>query len=87
MFGEEIDRTDMEQAAALVHGITGNQAFVDGKKRTATFAVRLFLDGRRATPGAWRPPVAMPGELAIETASRQLSVADVTGRLHCTPGP
>lgn len=42
-FGEDAYPTLEEKAAALLHSIVLNHAFVDGNKRTATLAVVLFL--------------------------------------------
>lgn len=43
-FGEDAYPTLAEKAAALLHSIVLNHAFVDGNKRTATISVVLFLN-------------------------------------------
>jgi death-on-curing protein len=42
--GADLYKTVFEKAAALVHSFLMNHQFVDGKKRTAKFAVMTFLE-------------------------------------------
>jgi death-on-curing protein len=43
-FGEDAYPTITEKAAALLHSLALNHAFVDGNKRTATLAMMTFLE-------------------------------------------
>ena len=43
VFGEDAYPTVWEKAAALLHSVAGNHAFVDGNKRTAWLCARVFL--------------------------------------------
>lgn len=43
LFGEEQFPTLIDKAAALLHGIAYHHLFHDGNKRTATWAVVMFL--------------------------------------------
>ena len=78
-FGQDIFPTDLDKAAALFHGIVCNHPFVDGNKRTATFAAVLFLVARHVVVGdVTRLIIRLLGDLAIETASSpHLTVDDV----------
>jgi len=42
-FGDEVYPTLVQQAAALTHSLVTNHALVDGNKRLALVALRLFL--------------------------------------------
>jgi death-on-curing protein len=84
-FGELIYPTPVEQAAALLHAIICDHAFVDGNKRTGSLAALYMLAGHDAISDD--PPnlslrVRMLGEVALETASGNLTVGDVTRWLH-----
>jgi len=52
IFGEEQFPTLHEKAAALLHSLAYHHLFVDGNKRTARQAVRLFLEENGIFP-AW----------------------------------
>lgn len=67
-----------EQAAALAHGISRAQAFVDGNKRAALQAVSIFLrvNGRRL------PDDRMPfARLILEVADPEVDAAQAEQRL------
>ena len=72
----------IDKAAALFHGIVCNHPFIDGNKRTATFAAVLFLVTRHIIDGASSLQIRMVGDLAVETASTRLTVQEVTKWLH-----
>lgn len=44
VFGEELYTTMLEKAAAMIRGIIGDHAFVDGNKRTGMLAGLTFLE-------------------------------------------
>jgi death-on-curing protein len=50
VFGEEQFPSMLEKAAALFHSLAAHHVFVDGNKRTATVAVRRFLEENGFTP-------------------------------------
>jgi death-on-curing family protein len=80
-FGEVIYATPNEKISALFHGLIANHAFVDGNKRTAcVFGLyALAEEGHYFTidnrPSTFQ--VRLLGELAVETATNGLSVAEV----------
>ncbi|GAA2626028.1 hypothetical protein GCM10009863_46010 [Streptomyces axinellae] len=43
VFGAELYPTPHEKAAALLHSVARNRALIDGNKRTAWLATRVFL--------------------------------------------
>lgn len=63
-FGEDAYITIHDKAAALLHSLARNHAFVDGNKRTAVLATVLFLElnGYRVT---WQPEEALTFMLQI----------------------
>jgi len=77
-FGEDAFPTIHEKAAALLHGIARNHAFIDGNKRTALSAMDVFyrINGYVIT--------ADQGDLValtVDAAEGQLDVAGIAGRL------
>ena len=50
VFGEEQFPSMIEKAAVLFHSLAAHHVFVDGNKRTATVAVRRFLEENGFTP-------------------------------------
>ena len=81
---EEFYPTDVEEAAALFHGIICDHPFVDGNKRTATITAILFLTARGVLSGP-PPPllIRLLGVIAIETAAPpHLDVQEVAGWLQ-----
>lgn len=42
--GEDLYKTHFEKAAALIHSLIMNHAFIDGNKRTATAAMLVYLE-------------------------------------------
>jgi death-on-curing protein len=50
VFGEEQFPSMLEKAAVVFHSLAAHHVFVDGNKRTATVAVRRFLEENGFTP-------------------------------------
>lgn len=82
-FGKPLYTSELEQAAAIFHGIITSHAFVDGNKRTAIVTVFFFLGSKGQLTRSPSPlQVRMMGEIAIETARSNLTVDDVIQWLH-----
>src|SRR5207302_257451 len=81
-FGEDAYPTDIDKAAALFHGIISSHAFVDGNKRTATFAVLIYLAARDLVDDISPLQVRLLGEVALETASTGLTVEEIAKWIH-----
>ncbi|GAB4512963.1 MAG: type II toxin-antitoxin system death-on-curing family toxin [Anaerolineae bacterium] len=77
-FGEDAYGTVVEKAAALLHSLSRNHAFVDGNKRTSTIALILFLrlNGYQVI---WEPEKAL--DFILEAATGQLDLETITAWL------
>lgn len=60
VFGAELYPTLHEKATALLHSVARNHALIDGNKRTAWLAMRVFLRFNGVSAGTGPPPVAGP---------------------------
>lgn len=74
VFGVELYPTLHEKAAALLHSVARNHALVDGNKRTAWLAMRVFLRFNGAGGGTAPPPVSVAGPFVEEVAQDALDV-------------
>ncbi len=83
-FGEDAYPTLTEKAAALMHSLVLNHAFVDGNKRTATIALLVFLrlNGLRQI---WQTDEAF--EFILEIAEGKKSVAEISAWLDTNTKP
>ncbi|MGW2473864.1 type II toxin-antitoxin system death-on-curing family toxin [Streptomyces sp. NPDC001665] len=80
VFGAELYPTLHEKAAALLHSLARNHALIDGNKRTAWLAMRVFLrfnGGAAVVP----PPVSVAGPFVEDVAQDHLDVSVVAKRL------
>jgi len=74
VFGDDAYRTFQDKAAALLHSLVRNHALVDGNKRLAWSATRIFclLNGRDLTY-----TVDEAEELMLGAASGRLDVPEI----------
>lgn len=70
-FGADAYPTLAEKAAALLHSLARNHAFVDGNKRTAAVAVILFLELNGYTV-RWNDEAALEFIVASATGAHTL---------------
>jgi death-on-curing protein len=85
VFGSEAYPSFEEKAAALLHSLARNHALVDGNKRLAWVATRLFhiLNGRDL-----RAPTVGEGEkFVISVAAGELEVPEIARVLAGWAGP
>jgi len=84
VFGDDAYPTFEDKAAALLHSLVRNHALVDGNKRLAWAAARVFhlLNGRDLTY-----TVDEAERLMLQAAAGELDVPDIAGwlRTHCAP--
>jgi death-on-curing protein len=84
VFGDDAYPAFEDKAAALLHSLVRNHALVDGNKRLAWAAARVFhlLDGRDLTY-----TVDEAERLMLQAAAGELAVTDIAGwlRTHSTP--
>lgn len=78
-FGEDAYPALLEKAAALLHSLCRNHAFVDGNKRTATTAVIDFLQ-INGFQIIWQPEDAL--EFILAVAQGQHDVPHIAEWLH-----
>ena len=78
VFGDDAYSTFEEKAAALLHSLVRNHALVDGNKRLAWSAARVFclLNGRELTY-----TVDEAEDLMLSAASGQLDVPEIAAWL------
>ena len=78
VFGDEAYPTFEDKAAALLHSLVRNHALVDGNKRLAWSATRIFclLNGRDLTYS-----VADAEDLMVNAASGEFDVPQIAGWL------
>ncbi len=83
VFGEDAYRTFEEKAAALLHSLVRNHALVDGNKRLAWSATRVFclVNGRDLTY-----TVDEAEEMMLEAAAGGLDVPEISGWLAARIG-
>jgi len=74
-FGEDGYPTLHEKAAALLHSLVLNHAFVDANKRTATIATIAFLV-RNDFDVTWQPQEAL--DFIIEIAQGKRGVSEIS---------
>jgi death on curing protein len=79
VFGEDAYPSFEERAAALLHSLVRNHALVDGNKRLAWAAMRVFciLNGRDLTY-----TVDEAETLMLEAAAGSLDVPDIAAWIH-----
>ncbi len=79
VFGEEAYPTFAEKAAALMHSLARNHALVDGNKRLAWAATRVFclLNGRDL-----QFAVEEAEALVLAVARGELEVADIAASIE-----
>ena len=81
--GSELYGDPWQKAAALFHALVKDHPFVDGNKRTATFASVVLLIALGSTRDVPRPlQVRLLGEIAIEIAQGGLTVDQVADWLR-----
>ncbi|WP_129842876.1 Fic family protein [Streptomyces sp. RFCAC02] len=81
VFGTELYPTPHEQAAALLHSVARNHALIDGNKRTAWLAMRVFLRFNGLSAGVPPPHVSVAGPFVEEVAQDTVDVPAVIERL------
>lgn len=79
VFGEDAYPTFADKAAALMHSVARNHALVDGNKRLAWAATRVFclLNGRDLTF-----TVDEAESLVLAVAAGEIDVPDLTDRIE-----
>jgi death on curing protein len=84
VFGDDAYPTFADKAAALLHSLVRNHALVDGNKRLAWSATRVFclLNGHDLTY-----TVDEAEDLMLSAASGQLDVPDIADWLAARLGP
>jgi len=78
VFGEDAYPTLLEKAAALLHSLVKNHAFVDGNKRTAVVATIYFLEVNGFSP-RWEPAAALA--FILQVAQGQLQIPAIAAWL------
>ena len=81
VFGAELYPTLHEKAAALLHSVARNHALVDGNKRTAWLAMRVFLRFNGVAAGTAPPPVSVAGPYVEDVAQDRVDVPAIAKRL------
>ncbi|MDI6412715.1 Fic family protein [Streptomyces albus] len=81
MFGVELYPTLHEKAAALLHSVARNHALIDGNKRSAWLAMRVFLRFNGVSAGTVPPPVSAAGPFVEEVAQDNIDVPAIAKRL------
>src|SRR5262245_10972169 len=74
VFGEEQFQSMMEKAAALFHSLAAHHVFVDGNKRTASLAVRRFLEENGYKP-KWEQ--AEMEAFALKVAKHEAEIPEI----------
>lgn len=84
VFGDDAYPTFTDKAAALLHSLVRNHALVDGNKRLAWSATRVFclMNGHDLTY-----TVDEAEELILSAASGQLDVPDIADWMAARLGP
>lgn len=81
VFGAELYPTLHEKAAALLHSVARDHALIDGNKRTAWLAMRVFLRFNGVSAGTVPPPVSVAGPFVEEVAQDKVDVPVIAKRL------
>jgi death-on-curing protein len=81
LFGAELYPTLHEKAAALLHSVARNRALIDGNKRTARLAMRVFLRFNGVSAGNVPPPVSVAGPFVEDVAQDTIDVPAIAKRL------
>ncbi|MFJ8823144.1 type II toxin-antitoxin system death-on-curing family toxin [Streptomyces sp. NPDC102467] len=81
VFGAELYPTLHEKAAALLHSVARNHALIDGNKRTAWLAMRVFLRFNGVGASAAPPPVSVAGPFVEDVAQDMVDVPVIAKRL------
>ncbi|MFB6878002.1 type II toxin-antitoxin system death-on-curing family toxin [Streptomyces sp. NPDC056323] len=74
MFGAELDSMLHENAAALLYSVVRNHALIDGNKRTAWLALRIFLRFNGLSASVAPPPVFIVSPYIEEVAQDNIDV-------------
>ncbi|MFD5223526.1 type II toxin-antitoxin system death-on-curing family toxin [Streptomyces tendae] len=74
VFGAELYPTLHEKAAALLHSVARNHALIDGNKRTAWLAMRVFLRFNGVSASTGPPPGAVAGPFVEDAAQDKVDV-------------
>ena len=81
VFGVELYPTLHEKAAALLHSVARHHALIDGDKRTAWLAMRVFLRFNGVSAGTVPPPVSVAGPFVEDVAQDTVDVPVIAKRL------
>jgi death-on-curing protein len=81
VFGAELYPTLHEKAAALLHSVARNHALIDGNKRTAWLAMRVFLRLNDVSASIAPPPVSAAGPFVEDVAQDNIDVPVIAKRL------
>ncbi|MCP9944077.1 Fic family protein [Streptomyces somaliensis] len=81
VFGTELYPALHDKAAALLHAVARNHALIDGNKRTAWLAMRVFLRFNGLSAGTPPPHVSVAGPFVEDVAQDHLDVPAVAERL------
>jgi death on curing protein len=82
--GTRLYTTPTQRAAALAHALVQNHGFVDGNKRTAMYAMGLWLEREGCRLETGQDELV---DFALALAEHRLDVADAADWLehHCAP--
>ncbi|MGK5451046.1 type II toxin-antitoxin system death-on-curing family toxin [Streptomyces radiopugnans] len=81
VFGAELYPTLHDKAAALLHSVARNHALIDGNKRTAWLAMRVFLRLNGVSASIPPPHVSIAGPFVEEVAQDNIDVPVIAKRL------
>ncbi|WP_405632081.1 type II toxin-antitoxin system death-on-curing family toxin [Streptomyces sp. NBC_01174] len=81
VFGTELYPTLHEKAAALLHSVARHHALIDGDKRTAWLAMRVFLRFNGVSVSTVPPPVSVAGPFVEQVAQDNVDVPAIAKRL------
>jgi death on curing protein len=81
VFGTELYPTLHGKAAALLHSVARNHALIDGNKRTAWLAMRVFLRFNGVSGRTVPPPVSVAGPFVEGVAQDNIDVPVIAKRL------
>lgn len=81
VFGSELYPTLYEKAAALLHSVARNHALIDGNKRTAWLAMRVFLRLNGVSAGTVPPSASTAGPFVEDVAQDNIDVPVIAKRL------
>ncbi|WP_052851307.1 type II toxin-antitoxin system death-on-curing family toxin [Streptomyces avicenniae] len=81
VFGAELYPAPHDKAAALLHAVARNHALIDGNKRTAWLAMRVFLRFNGMSAAVAPPPVALGGPFVEDVAQDTIDVPAIAERL------